>query len=130
MKIMEQMIYQRIELENGKTLVIEDLSREISAVAKVVIMRAVVEIKIERQLFSGDSLSDIMFNDVLATLGDTVFWEYTSERNFIMNKDKDLVFEQVVKTFLANLGQYIAKPEFPGKFILKKYKDRIKATQK
>lgn len=124
------MIYQKIELENGKILVIHDLSREISADAQVVIMQAVVEIKIERQLFVRDALSDIQFKDVLDTLGDTVLWEYKTERNFIMNTEKDLVFEQVVKTFLANLGHYIAKPEFPGKCILKKYRDRIKQTQK
>ena len=124
------MIHQKIELENGQTLVILNLSREISMVAHVVIMKATIDIKIERVLFLHDPLSDYTFQDVLATLGDKVVYEYRMERNFIMNKEKQMVFEHLVRTFLANLGQYIAKPEFPGKFVLKKYKDRIKQTQR
>lgn len=124
------MIHQQIELENGQNLVILNLSREISIDAHVVIMKATIDIKIEPALFSHDPLSDSRFQDVLATLGDKVVYEYRMERNFIMNKDKEMVFEHLVKTFLANLGQYVAKPEFPGKFVLKKYKDRIKQTQR
>ena len=43
-----------------------------------------------------------------------------------MNDQKDDVFETLVNTFMDNLGQYVAKSVFPGKFILKEYKDRIK----
>jgi len=94
----------------------------------VVIMKANIEIKIEKELFSDDSLSDFKFQDILATLGDKAIYEYKIERNFIMDTEKDRVFDILVKTFLDNLGQYVAKPNFPGKFILKKYKDMIKKT--
>jgi hypothetical protein len=30
----------------------------------------------------------------------------------------------LVDTYLNNLGQYVAKQTFPGKFILKAYKDK------
>jgi len=123
---MENMIYKKIELENNQTLVISDLSRKISIDAYVVIMKASIEIKIEKQLFSGDTVSDFKFEDIMATLGDTVTYEYKIERNFIMVKEKDKVFETLVKTFLDNLGQYVSNPKFPGKFVLKEYKDRVK----
>jgi len=122
------MIYKKIELENKQTLVILDLSRKITPDAYVVIMKANIEIKIDKELFSDDSLSDLKFQDILAKLGDKAIYEYKIERNFIMDKEKDSVFEALVKTFLDNLGQYVAKPKFPGKFILKKYKDIIKKT--
>ena len=122
------MIHKKIELENKQTLVILDLSRKITQDAYVVIMKANIEIKIEKELFSDDPMPDFKFQDILATLGDKVVYEYKIERNFIMAKDKEQVFDVLVKTFLDNLGQYVAKPEFPGKFILKKYKDRIKKT--
>ncbi|MBU0464634.1 MAG: hypothetical protein KKD21_09325 [Proteobacteria bacterium] len=127
---MEKMIYRKIELENNHTLVLLDLSRKITPDAYVVIMKANIEIKIEKELFFDDPLSDFKFQDILAKLGDKVVYEYKIERNFIMDKDKERVFEALVKTFLDNLGQYVAKPNFPGKFILKKYKDRIKKLDK
>ncbi|WP_413911001.1 hypothetical protein [Desulfobacula sp.] len=129
-EIMEKMIYRKIELENNQTLVISDLSRKITLDAYVVIMKADIEIKIEKELFSDNLLSDFKFQDILAKLGDKVVYEYKIERNFIMDKKKGKVFEALVKTFLDNLGQYVAKPNFPGKFILKEYKDRIKQIQK
>jgi len=122
------MIHKKIELENKQTLVILDLSRKITQDAYVVIMKANIEIKIEKELFSDDSLSDFKYQDILATLGDKAIYEYKIERNFIMDTEKDRVFDILVKTFLDNLGQYVAKPNFPGKFILKKYKDMIKKT--
>lgn len=123
---MENTIARKIELENNQTLVILDLSRKISEDAYVVIMKATIEIKIEKQLFFNDTLSDFKFEDIIAALGDTATYEYKIERNFIMAKAKDEVFETLVKTFLDNLGHYIAKPKFPGKFVLKEYKDKIK----
>ncbi len=120
------MIYKKIELENKQTLVISDMSRKISADAYVVIMKATMEITIEKQLFSRDTISDFKFEDIIAALGDTATYEYRIERNFIMADGKDEVFETLVKTFLDNLGQYVAKPTFPGKFVLKEYKDQIK----
>jgi hypothetical protein len=121
---MKNTIVKKIELENNQTLVISDLSRKISEDAYVVIMKVTMEIKIEKQLFLGDTISDFKFDDMIATLGDTATYEYRIERNFIMAKAKDTVFKTLVKTFLDNLGQYVAKSKFPGKFILKKYKDQ------
>ncbi|MCP3875343.1 MAG: hypothetical protein GY699_19585 [Desulfobacteraceae bacterium] len=123
---MEKTEYKKIELENNQTLVIFDASRKIGADAYVVILKAVIDIKIERQLFSDDPLSDFKYQDILATLGDSVTYEYHAERNFIMDHEKGAVFENLVKTFLDNLGQYVKNPKFPGKFVLKEYKDRTK----
>ncbi|WP_300460064.1 hypothetical protein [Desulfobacula sp.] len=122
----EKRIVKEIELENNQILIISDLSRKISADAYVVIMTANMEINIQKELFFDDPLSDFKFEDILATLGDSVIYEFKGERNFIMDHEKDDVFEAIVKTFLDNLGPYVASPRFPGKFVLKTYKDRIK----
>ena len=75
-------------------------------------------------MFLNDTISDFKSEDIIAVLGDAATYEYRIERNFIMAKAKDEVFEALVKTFLDNLGQYVAKPNFPGKFVLKEYKDQ------
>ena len=117
---------KKVELENNQILFISDLSRKIAADAYVVIMQARIDIKIEKELFVETLPSEFKFQDILATLGDTVVYEYKIERNFIMETDRQAVFETLVQTFLDNLGQYVANPKFPGKFVLKEYKDRIK----
>jgi len=123
---MEQRIIKTIDLENGHTLVISDLSRKISEAGWVVVMKANMEIKIAKELFSDTPLSDFKFQDILGILGDKVEYEYKIERNFILNHDRDEVFGNIVETYIKNMGQYVAKPGFPGKFVLKEYKNRIK----
>jgi len=123
-KIMENTTVKKIGLENNQTLIISDLSRKISEDAYVVIVKATMEITIEKQLFLNDRISDVKFEDILSTLGNTAIYEHKIERNFIMADAKEEVFETLVKTFLDNQGQYLANPKFPGKFVLKEYKDQ------
>ncbi|MFA5902445.1 MAG: hypothetical protein WC836_00815 [Desulfobacula sp.] len=123
---MEERIIKTIVLENGQTLVISDLSRKISEVGCVVVMKANMEIKIVKELFIDNPLSDFKFQDMLGVLGDKAVYEYKIERNFIMECNKDEILGNIVETYLKNMGQYVAKPDFPGKFVLKEYKNRIK----
>ncbi len=118
--------YKIIELENGHTLSILDVSRKIGADAFVVRVKAVIEYKIESELFSHPLPPGVSIEDIRNVLGETTLYEYEVERNFIMAHEKDAVFESLVGTFLKNLGQYVAKPNFPEKFVIKAYNDRIK----
>ncbi len=126
---MEAKIYKETELENKQTLVIWDLSRKIGADAYCVVMKAQIEVDIKKEafedpVFEAQEMTDIKFNDILSVLGDKVSYEYSVERNFTMAKDKESVFENLVDTFMKNLGQYVSKNHFPGKLILKQYKDK------
>jgi hypothetical protein len=95
-----------------------------------VILKASIDIKIEKELFLETRLSEFKYNDILATLGDRVTWEYKNERNFIMNPEKEAIFEALVKTFLDNMGPYVARLNFPEKFILKAYADTLKQKER
>jgi hypothetical protein len=117
-------LIKKIELENGQTLVLSDLSRQISENACVVIMQAAMEIKVEPDLFKNESLSGTSFEQIQETLGKTVTYEYRLERNFIMDSDKGAVLEALVDTFLTNMGRYISHPGFAPKLALKQYKAR------
>lgn len=122
---MKENIYKEIVLENGQKLMICDLSRKIGQDAYVVLMKAVIEVDIQKELFSGDDAADIEYQDVKAVLGGPVTYEYAVERNFIMAPDKEKVFESLVNTFMENLGPYVSKPNFPIKLILKQYRDTM-----
>ena len=122
---MERDAYKRIELDNGHCLEIFDDSRKIGADAYVVIMTAKMEIPVKKELFATEDVSDDMFEDILETLGTPIVYQYKVERNMIMAHEKDEVLENLVSTFLDNTGQYVAKPQFPEKLVLKEYRDRI-----
>lgn len=123
---MEEKIIQTIELENGYTLNIYDVSRKISDDAFLVKMRAVIDIEIGSQLFSSPLPEGILPEDIQTVLGSRTAWEYETERNFIMDHEKEGVLDSLVATFLDNLGQYMAKPMFPEKVVLKAYRDKTK----
>jgi hypothetical protein len=118
---MTDTIITETRLENGQTLVLFDHSRKISADAWVVIMRAAMEIKITPDLFKQEPLTGITYEQIRKTLGEKVIYEYRLERNFIMDHEKVAVLDSLVNTFMKNTGQYISKPGFAPKLVLKKY---------
>lgn len=117
-------LIKKIELENGQTLVLSDLSRDISQDACVVIVQATMEIKVEPDLFKKEPLSGTSFEQIRETLGETVTYEYRLERNFILNHEKDGVLQSLVDTFMTNMGRYISHPGFAPKLVLKQYSAR------
>ena len=130
MKKMKDNIFKTIELENGQTLEIYDESRKIAADAYVVIMGIRMKIIIQKNLFMAQEISDEKFADILDIVGEDILYEYKSERNMIMSKEKDQVFESQVTTFEKNMVSYISKPIFPEKMILKEYRERIEKKNK
>ena len=127
---MNDNIFKTIELENNQTLEIRDESRKIGEDAYVVIMGARMDVRIQKDLFLTQEISDTRLSDILEMIGDDILYEYKSERNMIMSREKDLVFESLVDTFLKNMVPYISKPIFPEKMILKEYRARIEKKNK
>ena len=121
---MTKNIVKIIALENGLELKIMDASRKISADAFMVKMKACVDIDVTPELFTRDLPPDLTFDEIFRVLGKTVTYEYEVERNFIMDYEKDGVFETLVGTFLDNSGRYVGTPVFAEKFALKKYADK------
>ncbi len=117
-------VIRKVELENGQTLVISDLSRKISEDAYVVTVKAAMEIKVEPDLFDNESLPGLTIDEIRNTLGEKVIYEYRLERNFILDHEKDGILNDLVDTFMKNMGRYISHPQFAPKLVLKQYKDR------
>jgi hypothetical protein len=127
---MSDKIFKKIELENDQTLEIHDESRKIAEDAYVVIMWARMKIRVQKDLFVGQKISDSKFGDILEIIGDDILYEYKSERNMIMAPEKEVVFEGLVETFLKNMGPYVSKPIFLEKLILKEYRERVEKKNK
>ena len=122
---MEPTIHKTIELDNGYTLTIWDCSRNISTDAWLVRMKARMEIEIVPELFSNPLPEGVTPAHIQEEMGGTAAYEYEVERNFILNHEKEALFESMVENFLDNLGHYVARPVFPQKYVVKSYLDRV-----
>ena len=122
---MKEKVVKEVKLENNQTLVISDASRMISQDAYLVKMKARIDIQVEKDLFSDKEQKEFFFEDIAENVGSVAVYEFISERNFIMAKEKDELFEKLQHDFFETLGKYISKSDFPKKFILKLYKDII-----
>ncbi|MFO7886047.1 MAG: hypothetical protein R6U68_14620 [Desulfobacteraceae bacterium] len=120
---MEENAIRQQRLENGEFLEIFDLSRRISDDAFIVRMKAEINIQIKGDMFLREELNGISIQDIIDKLGPTVAYVYEAERNFIMEQDREAVFQSLVDTFFDNIVPYLSKPVFPKKMILKKFSD-------
>ncbi len=123
--VRKEKIVKEIKLDNNQTIVISDASRKISEDAYLVKMKAEMEVLVEKELFSEREQNEVFFEDILDKVGKKVIYEYLAERNFIMVKDKDELFEKFVHDFSETLLKYVSKQDFPKKLILKQYKDKL-----
>ena len=121
---MEEKIVKTIPLANDLTLEILDMSKKISEDAFQVHMTARVIIPVTSSLFPAQTLTKISLEEIIGKVGPSATFEHQKERNFIMAPDKDKVFGHLVDTFMETLLPYVSKPSFPGKYILKVYREK------
>ncbi len=123
--VRKETIVKEIKLDNNQTVVISDASRKISEDAYLVVMKAKMEVLVEKGLFSEKEQNEVLFEDILDKVGKKATYEYLSERNFIITEDKEELFEKLKNDFSETLLKYISKKDFPKKLILKQYKDKL-----
>ncbi|MFH1155715.1 MAG: hypothetical protein V1793_18055 [Pseudomonadota bacterium] len=124
----EQDPFRTIILDNNQTLELRDRSRKIAQNAYVVIMEAGLTVPVVRDWFTDQDLALIPggFDGLTAMVGDRVEFLHKAERNFILEPDRQSVFENLVSTFTANTLNYVAHESFPRKLIMKTYRDACK----
>ena len=116
---MEQLI-KSIPLDNGQVLNIYDASKKIAGdrwrvnlVARILI--SVDEISLE------NNAAMPPIDEIKHILGDTVEYETKKERNFIDDKEKQTVLNDLLDTFIKYSSPYLSHPKFTKRFIIKKY---------
>lgn len=124
-------LVKSIKLENRHRLDIFDASKKIAGDRWQVTVIARMVISID-DVFSDDNLSNNRIpappaDEIKAVLGDAVTFEVKKQRNFIEDKEKSAVFEQLVETFIKNSVPYLAHPAFALKFVLKQYHAKKRA---
>ena len=124
-KSMPEQLIKSIALDNGQVLNIYDASKNIAGdrwqvnlVARMLI--SVYDINSE----TNAALPPI--DEIKQALGDTVEYETNKQRNFIDDKEKQAVFNELLDTFVKYSVPYLSHPDFPKRFIIKKYHEHKK----
>ena len=117
---MDKKLMKEKDLENGLKLEFYDCSKKIAGDRWQVKLTVKVEISVKEYLQSLDEGMDA--DDVLKVLGQKVIYEKNMERNFIDDREKEKLLNDIFDSSMKNSLLYLSKPNFPKQFIGKEYK--------
>ena len=64
--------------------------------------------------------------EIRKTLGESVRFKQTRNRNFIAETQKETTLQDLIKSFLSTSSSYFSHRDFPKKFVAKEYKKHLK----
>jgi hypothetical protein len=110
-------------LGNGLILEIYDYSRKVAGDRWLVKMVAKIDISIDYLTDHPRDSSKLNFQvDELTKFIDTcVRYEHKRERNFISEKEKDVVFNDLLMSYLESTQAYLSHPDFPIRYAARAY---------
>lgn len=121
-QIVEKLV-DSLKLKNGLKLKLYDGSRKLAGDRWLVTFIARIEIPVKKFWRPKTQSSEISLQEIRRQVNDTVIFEKKMERHFIDKKEKDDIFIRLKDSFLNSGMNYLSNPEFPEKFIMKKYKE-------
>ncbi len=122
---MEGTLIKQTKLDNGLTLEMFDLSRQVAGGRWLVSFEARIEVRVKPEYFVDDSYTRIDLEGIQALLGEIVTYRYKKERNFIAESEKDTIFKVLKERFLDTTLCYLSSPNFPRRLILRRYQEAL-----
>ena len=123
---MEEKLIKTIDLENGLELKLYDASRKLAGDRWLVSLIARIEIPTSDSLLKENGSPSINVDEVRKALGEKLLFEQKREKIFIDEKEKDEVMKEIQDSFLNTSLSYLSHSNFPTKYILKKFNEKIK----
>jgi hypothetical protein len=122
----DKTIIKMLDLENNLCVKIYDGSKKLIGDRYQVIMDIEIEIPITHSVLENDHqlLSDI--KNLKSLLGDKVMFKKTRDKIFVDEKEKDNLLNTMIDSFVKDIIPYLSRPDFPVKFINKKYQEKLK----
>ncbi|MCP3926530.1 MAG: hypothetical protein GY714_28555 [Desulfobacterales bacterium] len=120
---MKEISYREINLDNGYKVEIFDASKKIGIDASHVKLILRMNVPVVESLFKDDKYKEIDFKEIQKKLGDYAVFEIIKERNLIKIEEKEKIFQSLMDTFVETSLNYLAKEDFPAKFIIKQFND-------
>ncbi len=119
---METQPVESIELENGLNLEIHDLSRRVAADRWYVELKACIPVPVSKTSFTQNTAAPTDIETLREALGEQVVFEHRNIRNFIDEKDKPVILEEMHNSLKTNAQRYFNHPDFAARFLVKQYK--------
>ena len=123
---MQEKLIKTIDLKNNATLNLYDSSRKLIGDRWLVSLVIRMDIPVSDALSVGDDPSVASVKDIQKVLGENVCFEQKRERTFINDIEKEAVFKELYDNFLENTLPYLSHEAFPGRYVLKAYKEKEK----
>ena len=123
---MEEKLIKTIDLENGLELKLYDASRKLAGDRWLVSLIARIEIPTNKLLLKEDGSPLLNIDEVRKALGEKLLFEQKREKIFIDEKEKDEVLKEIQDFFLSCSLSYFSHSDFPKKYVLKKFNEKIK----
>ena len=111
----------RHALDNGLFLEFWDLSRPVAGDRCQVVVEVRVAIPITADLLPPDLRPQL--DRIISALGENPVFAQQEVRNFVAAGEVSSLLKQIEERLLASLGDYLGRPDFPGRFIRKRYAD-------
>ena len=123
---MEEKLIKTIDLENGLELKLFDASRKLAGDRWLVSLIARIEIPTNDLLLKKDGSPLLDVDEVRKALGEKLLFEQKRDKIFIAEKEKDNVMKEIQNSFLSSSLSYLSYSDFPKKYVLKKFNEKIK----
>ena len=115
MKTPSPRIVQKIDLPNDLVLELHDYSRRVAGDRWLVGLLTRIPIEISQEDFADRPQE--LYKNFLKVQGPVIYFELKKERNFIDEKEKDQVFNQILNELKENALYYMGHESFARKFI-------------
>jgi len=111
------------KMANGLDLHLMDASRKLIGDRWLVRFMARVQVPVSAEILPKEQLTESV-KDMKNTLGDSVTYEYVSERNFIDVDEKEKIFREEKASFMEKVYPYLNRNDFPVRFVLSQYRKK------
>jgi len=119
-------LHEQIQLPNGLTVEVHDLSRLIAANT----VKVEMIIRIPVALRPDDFADPSRFEQTRAVFGEEIVFEHRLERSFVTSEQKDDVFRTLLSTFKQASLPYLASLKFRTRFAESKYREILQNPYK
>jgi hypothetical protein len=119
-------LLEKITLDNGLQLRLYDTSRQIAADRWFLCLSARIDIPVDALHLEYLGEDSVSLAEVRTIVGDMVVYEKRLERNFVSEIDRQSILSEFRRTLLEISLPYLSRAVFPGRFILKTYRDECK----
>ena len=119
-------LVEKIPMPNGLMVEVWDKSVSIAADITKVTLLIRIRVELQQSYFAKPDHYEL----VRKTMGPEIFFEYKKERSFVNDKEKDVVFRELLDNFKKTCLPYLSKSSFPASLALLKYRDIEKNSYK